>query len=585
MHLLGEGRVDDQGQYSLAVPQTTAAHYRLTALATAPGYALTSRMEDPSRVMDSEHLVPLQLVPTRDVRGRLVDLQGAPAADVRVHVLGMSRAEPSGVFFQFAEPPVHLPGWPDSALTDADGYFTLRGLCPATVVSLQVRDERFATQWLTLTTTETGRTQPAVLPLMPPRILEGRLTAADTGQPLANVTIVVESYGGTLGGRLSQVEARTDAKGRYRVQPFNGQHYDLWAYPPHELPYLVVTKRFQWPAGAVQHAADVALPRGALVRGKITEAGSGRPVGGAAVNYEPLGGVNRTVASDPYSRWSTRTVRSGADGSFVLAVPTSAGHLLAKAAEPDYIHAEVDTRRLLDGRKGGRPSFPDAFMPLYLKTTKEGKEIAIKLRRGVTLRGRVVGRDGNPVASGWLIAPTYVPFGQEFKGHTLPVRDGRFEVPGCEPGRKMSLWFYDPQKQEGALVELQAGAGAEPEVRLAPCTSARVRFLDPKREVIDRPRVMAELVIRPGDNENDSLQQGTPARLSVRAAQLHGLSYERIQDGGRVTLPYLIPGAMYLIRAEERLGWPERLTFTAPQTGTVELQDVITEPRSPRAGR
>jgi hypothetical protein len=105
--------------------------------------------------------------------------------------------------------------------------------------------------------------------------------------------------------------------------------------------------------------------------------------------------------------------------------------------------------------------------------------------------------------------------------------------------------------------------------------------VDQRRNVIDRPRIMTDLVIRPGDNDNDSLQHGTPARLSLPAAHLYGRAYERIGPDGKVTLPFLIPGATYILRAEERLGWPERLVFTAPQTGTLELQDVVTEPRSP----
>ncbi len=349
------------------------------------------------------------------------------------------------------------------------------------------------------------------------------------------------------------------------------------------MPYLVLNKRIQWPAGAAQQQADLTLQRGVLVRGTVKEAGSGRPISGAGVRYNGLGGSSRISASDPKARSSTRDVHSAADGTFQFTVPTGLGHLLAKAAEPDYLHTEITLGQLIDGRKGGRPMFPDAVVPMHLKTTKESKDISIQLRRGVTLRGRVVGHDGHPVASGWVIAPTYVPHGHEFKGNTLPVRNGRFEVPGCEPGRKIPLWFYDPQKLQGAMVELSAGAGPEPEVKLMPCTSARGRFLDPARKLILQPKLMTELVLRPGDNENESLHRGTPARLGVWATLLHGPDYERIEPGGRVTFPYLIPGATYLIRAEERLGWPERLLFTAPQTGTLELQDVITEPRPPRA--
>jgi hypothetical protein len=37
MQLLGQGRADGRGRFRLSVPQTTAGHYRLTTLATAPG--------------------------------------------------------------------------------------------------------------------------------------------------------------------------------------------------------------------------------------------------------------------------------------------------------------------------------------------------------------------------------------------------------------------------------------------------------------------------------------------------------------------------------------------------------------------
>ena len=39
--------------------------------------------------------------------------------------------------------------------------------------------------------------------------------------------------------------------------------------------------------GLVKQEVKIALPRGVLVRGKVTEAGSGKPVAGAGVQFWP----------------------------------------------------------------------------------------------------------------------------------------------------------------------------------------------------------------------------------------------------------------------------------------------------------
>jgi hypothetical protein len=147
----------------------------------------------------------------------------------------MVRGDPGGVFLHYSEPPVRLPGWPESVTTDEQGYFTLEGVGPETDLYLQVRDERFATQWLTLKTAKAGHAErqggdagrPAVLSLLPPRTLEGRLTAEDTGQPLADVSVVIKPTGEPPSPLPGLVEGRTDREGRFRIRPFPGQTYDM----------------------------------------------------------------------------------------------------------------------------------------------------------------------------------------------------------------------------------------------------------------------------------------------------------------------------------------------------------------------
>src|SRR5204862_235918 len=138
MRVLGEGRADDRGLFRVPAEQTTADHYRLTAVAVAPGYAPSGRLAEPNTITAAEHNLTIQLV------------RGRPA----------------------------------------------------------------------------------------------------------------------------------------RVRPFPGPSLRVWVSPPPGRPYLELEQRLKWPAGAVAHQLALSPLRGVLVRGTVTEAGSGRPVAGAVVKYE-----------------------------------------------------------------------------------------------------------------------------------------------------------------------------------------------------------------------------------------------------------------------------------------------------------
>jgi hypothetical protein len=94
----------------------------------------------------------------------------------------------------------------------------------------------------------------------------------------------------------------------------------------------------------------------------------------------------------------------------------------------------------------------------------EPRDVPVELRRGVTVKGRLVGADGNPVAYAVMVNPRYVTAeGFTYQGTALAVTGGRFELTGRDPDRAAPLFFCDPQRSEGARVEL-AGDG-EPTVR------------------------------------------------------------------------------------------------------------------------
>src|SRR5262249_50816479 len=133
--------------------------------------------------------------------------------------------------------------------------------------------------------------------LSPGHLLEGKVVHADTGKPAANARVVVAPPGSTR---------RTDRGGRFKVSlPAVEQRSlpPLRVYRAEGEPYLPVRQPVVWPRGAVKHAVEVKLPRGVLVRGKVTESPSGRPVAGAGVQFVPREADNPNLRRGVLTGW------------------------------------------------------------------------------------------------------------------------------------------------------------------------------------------------------------------------------------------------------------------------------------------
>jgi RNA polymerase sigma factor (sigma-70 family) len=582
--VLGSGVADGQGRFQLLVPQTRVTHdFGPTLLVSAPGRALTASSLDR---LASEHTVQARLEPALSLRGRLVGPDGAPAHGVRLEVTGMVRHNPANLNVRFHKAPGPLPGWPEPTTTDVDGRFVLAGLGPDLEVDVEVRDRRYAAQRFTLRTGPAERPETAALSLSPPRTVAGRILGADTRRPLAKARIIIVPAGREAVLLPPQVESYTDADGRFRLQPFLGSWYTIWIYPAAGSPYLVARKQIRWPAGAAHQEVTLPLPRGEVVRGRVVEAGSGRPVAGAAVEYVqgppdpalvPGSGTDWTVLPQA---WDAST---GPDGSFELTVFRGAGHLLVSGPTPDYLHVETSTNELHRELPGGLPLFPDGLVRLQVPPGGRADPETVTLRRGVTVRGRVVGHDGKPVAAGRLVSPTSITNRWMAEGAPVPVRDGRFELPGCDPERRVRVWIFDPAGRQGAVAEIPGRPGVEPVIRLAPCRTGTARFRDPQGKPLARPRAILELVLRDGDSEDEAAVKGTVRQLTAFVWGLYGSDYAAAEgDAGLVSFPWLIPGSRYILRAEPQPGLSVRSSFVVPHgQGVLGLGDVTFNP--PRA--
>jgi RNA polymerase sigma factor (sigma-70 family) len=580
--ILARTRTDGAGRFRLTVCRPSSAWSLRTRFvqlwAASPGQAPVTHIL-PWRPKAPP--VEVRLLPPDVIRGRLVDESGRPAAAVRVVVyqVGSVRLEPiQGLDPELLDGPAL---WPAAVTTGADGSFALHGLNLKHGVRLRVSDDRYALRKAFLTPSLwDGRV--GTLTLGSARILEGRVTAADTGKVLPGARLSVMAWDEASVTTDSAIDARADSGGIFRVRLPAGESYRVEAFAPNGLPYLGVRRVLRWPAGSGRHELEVALPRGTLIRGAVTDADSGEPVSGAHIQFLPLEG-SVGIPSEVLTGLDN-LVTGGTDGAFRLVVPPVAGHLLVHEPSGDYVTEEMSTCPRRNDRAGSR-LYAQRVLPLEPVPGREVHEVRVILRRGVRVTGWVFGPDGEPVKEGaWLCRGRTCPQ-EPAEGQPQPFWDGRFTLRGCVPGRVYPVLFLDAKCRLGALAELTAGRGEEKrvEVRLKPCGEAVVHFVDPRGRPVAGHMPFLYVMVppdQPGDEEADD-GEGPPAEMH----ELDEFDLRHYQKGpytdasGRVTLPALIPGVRY--RMDHYMdadgGWRE---FEAAAGQTLSLPNVtIKRPR------
>jgi RNA polymerase sigma factor (sigma-70 family) len=577
---LGQTRTGRDGHFRLRVPRTSAdRHYRVMVLAAAEGHGLGQGVLDADA---RRHEVRLRLAPEQSVPGRLITLAGVPAAGVRVRVARLHQGG-RDVLRSNHDVPDRWTAWPGAVTTDRQGRLVLRGLAAGMGVTLRVDDDRFACQTLDLVLPARGRPREFTWSLTPAQLLTGRVVRADTGQPVPRARVAVKTlarFGGQSGVYRvhGPVEGRADAGGRFRLNPIFGDVFQVTAFAPSGQPYLSLTETVQQPKARAKREIEIRLPRGVLVHGQVKEAGSGKAVAGAEVRFLPRQLLSRNDAHA--EGWRVPAV-SGPDGRFALAVRPGPGHLLAQGPTPDYIHAEVSRRQLEEqGQAGGQRFYPDAVLALDLKPETRSYAMDIRLRRGVTLRGRVVGPDGKPVARAVMYCVSQIPpLAYTYPGRPVPMRGGRFALRGCDPGKAVRVFFLAAGAKLGAVAELSAGkARGEPvKVRLGRCGSAVARFRDKRGQPLKDYSPNCFLVLTPG-----ILLMGEPVldrRLGADVADPWPSGRPATDASGRLTFTALIPGATYWITDWDN-GHVVKKAFTVAAGQAVDLKDItVAAPR------
>ncbi len=578
--VLGRGKADAEGRFRLDVPRPSSARVREFALvAGGAGHGLGWQSFDAGA---DKPALDLRLAPEQVILGRFVDGQGQPAGGVTVRVSAVWRGDNRSDGISAPTAGKEPPCWPKAAVTDKDGRFEVRGVGRDALATLGVSDERFATQDFTLATDGKDGGKEVLKTLEPAHLIEGTITYADTGKPVPGARLTVYASESGRGSWWSGRDGNADEKGRYRMIPSPGNEFQVSVYAPDGAPYLTLQQQLTWPKAAVKQVLDFKLPRGVLVQGRVTEAGSEKSVARATVQFIPRQTDNPEFRKDAITG-SENAVVSGADGRFNICVLPGPGHLLIHGSMTDYVFSEIGGRKLDQGKEGGTRYYAHSIIPLDLKPDAGTHEVQVTLKRGVTVKGRVVGPDGEPVAEALVLSRLNVdPHSSYWRGLAVVARSGRFELHGCDPEKTYPVCFLDVTHKTGATVELSGKqASEEVTVRLLPCGQAATRLVDADGKPMAKCGLALELVVTPGASSQDLkklYEKGESAADSAYAGNIDRVNYREgpVTDAeGRITFPALIPGATYRIVEVGDRDDMVKCEFKAVSGRTVKLPDVV----------
>ena len=439
---------------------------------------------------DEQPTGDITLPPEQIIHGRLFDLQGRPVPDVTLATANLHRLLPpapagargrfgrfDGIMYGYT----HIndfPAWPKPMITDAEGRFTLRGLGRGFGSTLTVHHPRFALQRVEVEADGTSESKAMTAALMPAQIVTGRVTYADTGGGVPHAPLEVLPR---LGNRVTLSEFKTDDSGRFRVNPPPADRtVTIIAFAPEGQPYLTATVSIEWPKGVLEQSLDLALPRGVLIHGTVTEEGSGKPVPGATIAFLERGRRGSRLGGNVY-------IETAADGSFRFGVKPSPGCLFIAGPADDYVSQAIGSRMVHEGQPGGERMYAHAYRLLDLKPGIDSQEVPVVLRRGATVTGQVVGPDGLPVREASIFSRVILdPRQNTSVTWATPqrhgrVRNGRFEIHGLDPDTEVPVYFLEPKRKLGGAVNLsgKSSAGGPVTIRLEPCGAARARVVGP----------------------------------------------------------------------------------------------------------
>ncbi len=225
---------------------------------------------------------------------------------------------------------------------------------------------------------------------------------------------------------MTSVAGRADEQGRYKINPKPGIRFGVAAYPPDGTSYLArQAEPIKWENGARSKVVDMKLPRGVLIQGKVLEEGSDAPIAVASVQYAVESANNPNKSDNIVTEWQDIHL-TDKEGRFKIVVLPGPGRLLVHGPGEEFVLQEIGSRELNSGKPGGQRNYAHAIERIDPAANATPPEIVIRLKRGATVRGELVDRQGNAVDQANIFSRLHIdPASLWWRGFAVEAMHGR----------------------------------------------------------------------------------------------------------------------------------------------------------------
>ena len=270
-----------------------------------------------------------------------------------------------------------------------------------------------------------------------------------------------------------------------------------------------------------------------LVRGRLTNKATGRPLSGSVI-YRAFRDNPHLDEYPNFKRGSqeTRVLILGDDGLFVIPALPGRGLIAARAPEDGYLHGiGAETIKGFDKELGAFPTYPfycatsDQHVFAEINPAPWTKELTLELQvdPGRTVKGTIVDPDGLPIAGGVEIRTLDVFQGPQ---QQTPANSATFEVKGLPAGPYRLDFRHRGRKLAGSLV-LKGDEKGDLTVKLQPWGTVVGRVVDEGGKPLTDVEIFSTIRERPDPERGDLEDKPT------------------VDARGRFRIDGLVPGVKY----------------------------------------